>query len=104
MSKTLLQSQVLNELRSDIQKELHKLTNLIQKKCSFCSRVQDNLFAYEVKGAFQYVCSTCIIKLALTELKNQYNNRDTKTVYLFRKELESISSYLNTLINDKREN
>ena len=94
----------MNELRSDIQIELRKLTNLIQKRCSYCSKVQDNLFAYEMKGVFQYVCSTCIIKVALTDLRNQYIKRDSKTVYLFKKELESISSYLNTLVGNKKEN
>ena len=104
MSKAVVPAQVMNELRSDIQRELHKLTNLIQKRCCFCSKVQDNLFAYEMKGVFQYVCSTCIIKVALTDLQNQYTKRDTKTVYLFKKELESISSYLNILVSNKREN
>ncbi len=102
MSKYFLENEKFKELTSEIQIELVKLKNLITRRCSFCSTIQKNiLFAYENNGVFYYVCSRCIIKLALNDIFDYYKESDPELKLLFKKELKSISIYLNTLLLDQ---
>ena len=101
MSKNLLENEKLKELSAEIQIELLKLKNLIKKRCSFCSTVQKNiLFSYEANGVSYYVCSSCIIKLALNDISEYYQKSDEGSKLLVKKELESISIYLTHLMKD----
>lgn len=87
---------------SDIKIELAKLTNLVKKRCCVCSKCQatQRLFAYETKNELFYVCSTCIIKLALNDLTEQYSSLDNQSTFLLKKELEALNSYIYSLISD----
>ena len=88
------------ELSSEIQNELLKLKNLIRKQCSFCSTVQRNiLFSYEINSVFYYVCSSCIVKLALNDIYEYYQQTDDRSKLLIKKEFESISIYLTQLMD-----
>ena len=89
----------MQNLSLEIKTELLKLTNFIAKRCSICSTIQKKvLFAYEEKDNFYYVCSSCIIKLALNELSEQYFETDSKMRHLFRKKILSISEYIELII------
>lgn len=101
LSKNIVENEKLKELSAEIQIEILKLKNLIKKRCSFCSTVQKNiLFSYEANGVFYYVCSSCIIKLALNDISDYYRESDDGSKQLVKKELESISIYLTHLMKE----
>jgi hypothetical protein len=85
-----------NELKLEIKSELLKLTYLIRKKCCICSKIQENiLFSYENKNIFYFVCSNCIIKLALNDLIEQGLKKNKKyTNVLLKRELKLIIDYI----------
>lgn len=100
----MIENEKLRDLSAEIQIELLKLKNLIKKRCSFCSTVQKNiLFSYEANGVFYYVCSSCIIKLALNDISEYYHQSDSGSRLLVKKELESISIYLIHLMKEDSE-
>ena len=102
MFDSLINKEIRASLISDIKLELLKFTNLIRKRCIFCSKLQTdlNLFAYEKDGVFYYVCSNCIIKLALNTICEQSDKSSNQGVYLKKKELEAINSYLKSLLDE----
>ena len=102
MSKSLIKPDIIQLISTEIRTELLKLTNLIRKRCSICSTIQQNiLFAYEENENFFYVCSSCIIKLALNELSEQFSSIDPKMKILRKKEIQSLASYIDHILKDE---
>ena len=102
MSESVCNKEIWTSLIQDIKLDLVKLTNLIRKRCIFCSKLQtdQNLFAYEKDGVFYYVCSICIIKLALNTICEQSIQSKNQSLFLKKKELETINLYLKTLLKE----
>ena len=80
----------LNQLRKEIRVELRNLTNLVKKKCSVCSKFQkENIYFCETnQGKRVFLCSLCIIKLAINDLIAEAKDKKNK------KDLKQASDYL----------
>lgn len=106
LSKFSFNNQAIIKLTSEIRIELNKLTNLIQKQCNYCSSSQkQSIYSYEKDGIVVFVCSNCIVKLALNDLYDQrMNGNNDLQKNLLRKELLSISAYIETLLADQAKN
>ena len=78
----------MHQLSQEIKVELNKLTNLIRKKCNFCSSSQKNfLYSFERENVTVFVCSNCIIKLAINDLYEQRINESDLQRKILQKEL-----------------
>ena len=90
------------DLSAEIKIELVKFTNLIRKKCNFCSSIQkhSSLFIFEKDSISYFVCPNCIIKLALNELYSQKITIDKRKNNLLISEFKSLTNYLNIIIKE----
>lgn len=94
---------MIADLTAEIKIELRKFTNLIKKKCNFCSTIEKNIFSYEQENVQYFVCSTCIIKLALNNLRERKLLADTNTKVHITNELQTLVNYIMSMINEIQE-
>lgn len=100
MSQSDHKDQPFQQLSFDIKEELKKLTNLIRNKCNYCSCSQKNyLYSFERDNITVFVCSNCIIKLAINDLYEQRTNGSELQKKILKTELKSILTYIQTLID-----
>ena len=91
---------MIADLTAEIKIELRKFTNLIKKKCNFCSTIERNIFSYEQENVQYFVCSTCIIKLALNNLRERKLPATSSTNIHIKHELQTLVNYITSIINE----
>lgn len=104
MSKILYNKDIIADLTKEIKVELRKFTNLIRKKCTFCSTIENSYFYYEKDNCTYFVCSSCVIKLAMNNLLLKYTNSSQIKNICLKRELLALLNYINTILEEIDEN